>query len=504
MSLFKRIYFIFVCYRFTLGWRVHCVTEHSLVSGSTDGAETNISCSNSSYTLVSCGHSTVATDMPYFRGSWITGQTCFAKNGRTDLMNNTQGGVIAHARCCDLSSYSMSCNTTQSELALSTHSNERVQINASCSSTQTLMGCTLKNMDKFNAGCFPGDINDDWQVESAFATSDDEHSCIGREIFGGGGVQSYATCCASSNDQVSIDCQTKHGLSVNLPAATVSCPDIDHQFMTSCSGASEWGGVNAWGQIISLNGHELCTMRNTVLPFHFARSPFRAVAICCSISVRNPTDIPTFNPTDIPTSIPISNPSSSSDSPTLTSTLITLYPTVDQPDTIISHGDNVLVTVLGILSAVVVVLVLLYIWRHRLQLKRKSKMIEKQVMNIPSPKQDGIVVDNSRKLANLYPTNHDIIDATTTRNDEPMDEIEGVPDVDMNSDNKHMAYTVEGPHHHDNDQGNRRCVDCGKQDSRSGKVYDGDGLFYCSQCWVYYDTKQFTNQTTKGDAIEDV
>eukprot|EP01083_Nonionella_stella_P162607 534023_1 len=29
------------------------------------------------------------------------------------------------------------------------------------------------------------------------------------------------------------------------------------------------------------------------------------------------------------------------------------------------------------------------------------------------------------------------------------------------------------------------CFDCGKH--RFGKVYDGDGMFYCNECWMYYD-----------------
>eukprot|EP01083_Nonionella_stella_P176662 618747_1 len=41
----------------------------------------------------------------------------------------------------------------------------------------------------------------------------------------------------------------------------------------------------------------------------------------------------------------------------------------------------------------------------------------------------------------------------------------------------------------------KRCIDCGKQDV--GKVYDGDGLFYCNQCWKYYGQTFLGNKQTE-------
>eukprot|EP01083_Nonionella_stella_P077205 210689_1 len=80
-------------------------------------------------------------------------------------------------------------------------------------------------------------------------------------------------------------------------------------------------------------------------------------------------------------------------------------------------------------------------------------------------------------------------DKTSERDDN--DQVEG---LQLNNDNQKgiaMEYTIEGPGSlvnktkatYDTDICGR-CIDCGKEDA--GKIYSGDGMFYCNQCWISY------------------
>eukprot|EP01083_Nonionella_stella_P103611 296022_1 len=52
--------------------------------------------------------------------------------------------------------------------------------------------------------------------------------------------------------------------------------------------------------------------------------------------------------------------------------------------------------------------------------------------------------------------------------------------------NKHISHGTDNRHEREQNTPNR-CIDCGRKDF--GKIYDGDGLFYCNRCWMYYDMK---------------
>eukprot|EP01083_Nonionella_stella_P280293 953510_1 len=58
--------------------------------------------------------------------------------------------------------------------------------------------------------------------------------------------------------------------------------------------------------------------------------------------------------------------------------------------------------------------------------------------------------------------------------------------VEYNPKYKHISHGTDNRHEREQNTPNR-CIDCGRKDF--GKIYDGDGLFYCNRCWMYYDMK---------------
>eukprot|EP01083_Nonionella_stella_P273458 927602_1 len=102
---------------------------------------------------------------------------------------------------------------------------------------------------------------------------------------------------------------------------------------------------------------------------------------------------------------------------------------------------------------------------------------------------EGDNMDNDEdSIEDLYIKKHQNTEETTTGNGTT---------ITGNADTNHvtkMGDTVEGTHGFmgtisdqiktEGDVPYERCTDCGKQDL--GKIYDGDGVFYCNQCWMYY------------------
>ena len=77
------------------------------------------------------GYKTYSNTSDLQKGSYIMGSTCYAKNPPF-------GKIYAFARCCNMSQYSVSCTTYQSDLS-DTYDDALTYIGCS-SSHQTMMG----------------------------------------------------------------------------------------------------------------------------------------------------------------------------------------------------------------------------------------------------------------------------------------------------------------------------------------------------------------------------
>ena len=80
------------------------------------------------------GYQTLESDEDDVRGGYVEDDTCYAVNYED---GSSAVGVRAVARCCDLSAYSVECNTYQS---LETPDSENAKQYMACPSTETLMG----------------------------------------------------------------------------------------------------------------------------------------------------------------------------------------------------------------------------------------------------------------------------------------------------------------------------------------------------------------------------
>ena len=100
--------FILSISQFTYVSSVNCISVQGEVSGSSQGSLSTSKCDDP-YTLVSCGFRSSDSNQWYVQGSYIEKNQCNAVNPRY-----SPGGVYAIARCCDLSSYNIECDTFKS------------------------------------------------------------------------------------------------------------------------------------------------------------------------------------------------------------------------------------------------------------------------------------------------------------------------------------------------------------------------------------------------------
>ena len=89
---------------------VDCYSQTSSISGSSSNfqqARIDNACSDTGYTLVSCGYRTAdSSAYENMNGGFITGTNCIAQAA-------TGYAVYAIARCCDFRSYTMTCSSNQ-------------------------------------------------------------------------------------------------------------------------------------------------------------------------------------------------------------------------------------------------------------------------------------------------------------------------------------------------------------------------------------------------------
>ena len=124
---------------------ISCINVEGDESGPTDFAESTATCSGS-YTLVSCGYRTKSVVEDDIRGGGIDGQTCKAYNFAPS------DGVYAIARCCDLSAYGVSCNTSQSNRSAAVDDAKSYE---QCGANEQLTGCAAQGDYRIN-GVYPG------------------------------------------------------------------------------------------------------------------------------------------------------------------------------------------------------------------------------------------------------------------------------------------------------------------------------------------------------------
>ena len=129
---------------------INCITVIGDVS-SGEGLTSTASCSNP-YTLTSCGFKNVNNEYTTVGGSYITNNICYAKH-QTD-----SAGVRAYARCCNLSSYNLTCETYQSSGTpiIGGSDPDDDGTTYTCSSNQVLMGCTANTEGGIIDGAFLG------------------------------------------------------------------------------------------------------------------------------------------------------------------------------------------------------------------------------------------------------------------------------------------------------------------------------------------------------------
>eukprot|EP01083_Nonionella_stella_P033877 92702_1 len=194
--------------------------------------------------------------------------------------------------------------------------------------------------------------------------------------------------------------------------------------------------------------------------------------------------------------------------------------------------------VLGGMSSIIVVLVIYALARWCL--KRKKKIIVEQEMAIVYANKErhdagGVDVQNKEDLSEKVAQSGNVIINNEEHSSESSDRLyDTAYDATSNGGRKNadhvaMTFSVEGPYkvnvnvdqvsvegaQNDNVDMNleviertvegdaicEECVECGKQDF--GRIYDGDGLFYCNLCWMHYadNTNQATSNPKKSRHI---
>eukprot|EP01084_Bolivina_argentea_P309305 535005_1 len=268
---------------------INCIDVKSSLMNSTNGIATAV-CS-SPYTLLSCGFETGSPTSLSCCGSYISGSTCHARD------KGSTGGVYAVAHCCDLTAYSVSCNTYQSPISSGV---DDARTTASCQSNEVLMGCTAMTPGSYLDGGYPGT----YRHTEAITLDPVPNICTGWD--GGESVYSYATCCKAQNfNKITFECIAI--ISDYAPASTgsgatvsVNCPQ--DYFMTSCFAGGAWKNMNQW--TIS---SDTCTARNQRTGSGYSVTG-NAVAICCKILTLSPTTYPTTIPSNSPSVDPSNDP----------------------------------------------------------------------------------------------------------------------------------------------------------------------------------------------------
>ena len=243
----------------TSGWNlnsINCITQISSRSGTGDDDTTSVSCP-SGYTLTGCSGYTAWQSSD---GSWISGNTCYARNGHEG------NGIWAYARCCPISA---SCTNVRSSQSGSDDEDTAV---AKCTNGYTLTGCTVDTYWTNIDGSHPGyNFGAGKNAPGELLSTGDV--CLGYTS-GGGSVWSTARCC-SSNNGYALQCRQIWGSmsgSGDDDTSSVSCPS--GYFMSGCSVMTHWG---------NLDGAKFSTSGNTCYGYNGNEGGgVWAVGICCS------------------------------------------------------------------------------------------------------------------------------------------------------------------------------------------------------------------------------
>eukprot|EP01084_Bolivina_argentea_P239523 402579_1 len=284
---------------------IDCITIIGLVT-SFEGSLSNASCPFP-YTLTSCGFKNKNTEFGSVDGSFIINDICYAKHA------TNSSGVSAHARCCELSSYNMQCNTYQSNIS-ETADDSTTSI-ACPLQNEKLMGCTANTdggvTDGVQSGTYP------WSTIQTIL--DTENTCTAHNGAAGTGVWSWATCCYSQDISVAFNCVRMRGNRAGGTTGNTSIIDCSlagsDYFLTSCTGIASWKNTYAW---YSEDGSsDTCIVTNHQSPYN-TNDNYYVIAdvICCQVTTQSPTLFPTqtpsvltLMPTLFPTKYPILRPS---------------------------------------------------------------------------------------------------------------------------------------------------------------------------------------------------
>eukprot|EP01083_Nonionella_stella_P028755 79225_1 len=332
----------------------------------------------------------------------------------------------------------------------------------------------------YRTGDFANDIVNSWKIYSSAG----KECCVDfwDNRVGSGGF----TQCASYGYTTEVDCMATNGISeVTLTESTLHPTDTPS------------------------NPPTMATSRPSSSP---SNPPSSAPSNPPSSAPSNLPTMATSKPSSDPSTPPTSSePSSAPSNPPTTpspSSDTSNAPTVNHVKTdreVTSTTMIVLVVVVSLLSVFWIVLVV-YIWYWCRQQKQEQQLHAQDMQTKPSDQSDKIksndtILNTNACTINTVHSNPNI--GENSDNGEHSNTNTGETDCETDEDEDESLYVIpsecvtkEESHETAGDTKGRTagnttqrdiCSECGI--AKFGKTFEGDGLFYCDDCWAYYGGK---------------